>query len=134
MKIETRDTAGKVNGYILPLWSALEHPELRPDQVYVTAIAPHTRKGPHLHMRRRGLFVCVAGAVAMRIRMRPGCISQSLKPGSGWTIVRPGQACALYNYGDTEALVINMPSPAWSAEDPDEHEVTGWEDPEGWNG
>ena len=35
-------------------------------------------------------------------------------------------------YGDTEALVLNMPSPAWSKEDPDDWPVLNWQDPEGW--
>ncbi len=137
MKIETKDTAGRVNGWVLPLWSALEHPELRPDQVYVTAIAPHSRKGPHLHMKRRGVFYLVGGIVRARYRLpKP---NQSIY--DDWkmrvdarvpVIIEPGIPCALYNYGATEALVINMPSPAWSADDPDEWPVEDWEDPPGW--
>jgi hypothetical protein len=137
MKIETRDTAGKVNGWILPLWSALEQPELRPDQVYVTAIAPHSRKGPHLHMKRRGLFCVVHGRVTIKWRVKESWgefteYSSDVVQGDPVQIMPTGYACALYNYGDTEALVINMPSPAWSADDPDEWPVEDWEDPPGW--
>ncbi len=43
-----------------------------------------------------------------------------------------GIAAAIYNDGDEEALVLNMPSPAWSKEEPDEWPVEGWQDPEEW--
>ena len=39
----TKDSKGKPNGYVLEIWSALVNPELRPDQVYLTAVAPHAR-------------------------------------------------------------------------------------------
>lgn len=54
--------------------------------------------------------------------------------GQGTLHVPPGYPCALYNYGDTEALVLNMPSPAWSKDDPDECPVEDWKDPEDWHG
>lgn len=135
MKIETKDSDGKVNGWLIPLWNALERPDLRPEQVYVTAIAPRSRKGPHLHMKREGRFYVISGEVLMRGRYADGSYGEAVL-GAGRVvktfIALCGNPCALYNYGDTEALVINMPSPAWSAEDPDDHPVTDWKDPEGW--
>lgn len=130
MKIETKDTEGRVNGWLCPVWSALDNPELRPDQVYLTAIAPHTRKGPHLHKVRRGCFMVISGSVTIWSRRRDGKYSEST--GERLTVVPPGWACALYNHGDTEALVLNLPSPAWSKEQPDEWPVVDWKDPEGW--
>ena len=134
MKIQTKDTEGRPNGYIIPIWSAMDRPELRPDQVYVTAIAPRTRKGPHLHLNRRGFFTVISGGeVLVRQIIMTGNYAQiALKPGDGFTVISAGLPCALYNYGDTEALVLNLPSPAWSAEDPDEHPVLNWQDPEDW--
>lgn len=134
MKIETRDTEGRPNGWILPCWSALEHPEWRPEQVYVTAIAPHARKGPHLHQVRRGMFVCLTGNVLIRWINHLGSYRQTpLAPDAGGPfIVKAGMSCALYNRGSREALVLNMPSPAWSKEDPDDWPVENWEDPPGW--
>lgn len=133
MKIETKDTAGVPNGWLLPVWNSGERPDLRPDQVYVTAIAPGCRKGPHLHMKRRGMFACVAGSVRIvyvdSVNKR---WSAELVPGSAPFVVNPGSPCALYNFGETEALVINMPSPAWSKEQPDDWPVEFWTDPEGW--
>jgi hypothetical protein len=42
------------------------------------------------------------------------------------------RCAALSNYGSTEALIVNMPAPAWTPESPDEWPVEGWTDPEGW--
>jgi mannose-6-phosphate isomerase-like protein (cupin superfamily) len=130
MKIPTKDTEGRPNGWLMPIWNALDSPHLRPDQVYVTAIAPHARKGPHLHMRRRGYFTVLTGEITISCPQSFGTVT--CKPGWPPVFVAAGNSCALYNYGDTEALVLNMPSPAWSAENPDDHPVTDWKDPEDW--
>lgn len=133
MKIPTKDTEGRDNGWICPVWNALEHPELRPEQVYVTAIAPRSRKGPHLHMKRRGLFFVISGKVViMAVYPGVGVKHTTMEPGDNGVIVNSGAPCALYNYGDTEALVLNLPSPAWSKENPDDWPVEGWKDPEDW--
>jgi len=131
MKIETFDKDGVSTGYLIPIWNALERPDLRPEQVYVTAIAPHTRKGAHLHKVRRGCFMVISGSVTIRSRSRDGKYSES--DGEQLTVVPPGCACALYNHGDTEALVLNLPSPAWSKDQPDEWPVENWQDPPDWS-
>ena len=136
-KIPTKDSAGNPNGFILPVWNALDNPELRPEQVYVTAIAPRSRKGPHLHRVRRGLFKVIVGQIELRDRggfgqPPDGYWSHLLNPDVEPFFIRPGVPCALYNYGDTEALVLNMPSPAWGAEQQDDWPVNDWLDPEDW--
>ena len=35
-------------------------------------------------------------------------------------------AACLYNDGDGDAMVLNLPSPAWSKDQPDEWPVEGW--------
>ncbi len=134
MKILTTDPqTGLYNGYLVEIWSALQRPELQPAQVYLTAVAPHSRKGPHLHMVRRGLFCCVSGNVRIVRRNDTGMyLARSIGSDSQPVEVPPGIACAIYNYGDEEALVLNMPAPAWSKEEPDEWPVEGWQDPADW--
>ncbi len=133
MKIPTLDAAGAANGHVQTIWSELTDPALRPAQVYVTAIAPGARKGPHLHRVRRGMFACVAGRVLIRTQWQQNGVTIYadfwLEPGSDPVHVEPGTPAALYNVGDGEALVVNMPAPAWSKEEPDEHPVEVWEDP-----
>ncbi len=132
-RIETKDTSGNVNGWLLPIWNALEEPELRPQQVYATTITPHMRKGPHLHMKRRGYFACVKGSAVIAIRLAPDSyVMSKIGPGDEPVFVPATYPCALYNYGCEEAILINLTSPAWSEDEPDEHPVTGWEDPDEW--
>lgn len=132
-RIITRDTEGRENGWLIPVWNSLEAPNLRPDQVYVTSVAPGCRKGPHLHMMRRGYFFVVSGIAGARLSADSIDYRDfALTPGMLFH-VQPGTACAFYNYSArTNAVLINMPSPAWSPTQPDEWPVTKWKDPEDW--
>lgn len=67
-KIPTKGADGSENGYVVPIWNANEQPSLRPDQVYLTVVAPHLSKGPHLHKKRRGRFCCIKGNVRIVTR------------------------------------------------------------------
>ena len=128
MKIPTKGPDGQPNGWLLPLWNVNDAPELRPEQVYVTAVAPHSQKGPHCHRVRRGLFVCIKGDVRIVLRANGAYKTHQLgeRFGYGLLCVSPGVPACIYNDGDTEALVINLPAPAWSAEQPDEWPVEEW--------
>jgi hypothetical protein len=111
------------------IWSVLMNPELRPAQVYLTAAIPHSRKGPHLHHKRRGVFICVKGNVRIVQKLDYVHVEMTgVDHDYAQVVVSPGIETAIYNDGDTEALVLNMPSPAWSKEDPDEWPVEGWID------
>ena len=128
MRIPTTDEDGIPNGYVVTVWNANERPELRPDQVYVTAIAPHSHKGPHLHKVRRGMFCCIKGNV--RLVTRAGKVYSSVTIGEDRkypvAVIPAGVPACIYNDSDTEALVLNMPSPAWSADALDEWPVEDW--------
>jgi hypothetical protein len=126
MKIETKGSDGKINGYLVPIWNVLDGPPV--DQVYLTVISPFTVKGPHLHMKRRGLFKVILGTVHLVIRTSQGVyISTVVDEEDDPIPVSPGVPAALYNEGDGFAYVLNMPSPAWRPDDQDEHEVKNWE-------
>jgi dTDP-4-dehydrorhamnose 3,5-epimerase-like enzyme len=128
MKIQTFDAAGKPNGYLIPIWNFNDDPYRQPDQVYLTTVAPHSVKGPHLHKKRRGLFCCIRGNVRIVQRFRDNYIELRSGDDIGHQLIHvtAGTPAAIYNDGDEEALVINMPSPAWSADDPDEWPVEDW--------
>ena len=121
---------------MLPVWNVSNHPDLRPDQVYVTAVAPHSSKGPHLHHIRRGLFCCIKGNVRV-VKRTPLNIkrkrSRSIRQhfsgddhNHALIEVPTGVAACIYNDGAEEALVLNMPSPAWSKDMHDENVVEDW--------
>lgn len=124
-RIETKDANGKYNGWLATLWHVDQGPKI--EQVYITAVAPGCMKGPHRHERRRGLFYLISGS---------GCIVMRDWSGKYWRrdtehlhgfIVPPGYACALYNTGDVDAIFLNMPSPPWRENEPDDHPVEGWD-------
>jgi mannose-6-phosphate isomerase-like protein (cupin superfamily) len=126
--IPTKDTEGNPNGYLHLLWNALDQPEMRPEQVYLTVIAPGACKGPHLHYKRRGWFHAIQGhAVIVR-----GGIEFEMRPGSAPVEVLHGVPCCIYNLGIGEAALINMPSPAYDPNDPDEHVPENWQHPDWW--
>lgn len=129
MKIETRGADGRLNGYLIPIWNALEDPGLRPEQVYLTVVAPGAVKGPHLHKARRGFFRCIKGNVRIVTRRADG-VYVAFMSGEDFhyapVVVMPGTPAAIYNDGDVEAFVLNMPSPAWSRSEPDEWPVEDW--------
>lgn len=130
MKIPTLGEDGQPNGWVLPIWNANTQPDMRPDQVYVTAVAPHRQKGPHLHKIRRGVFCCIKGNVRIVIRHAQGDEYQTFESGEAhdylWLEVPPGVVACIYNDGDEEALVLNLPSPAWSPDAQDENPVENW--------
>jgi dTDP-4-dehydrorhamnose 3,5-epimerase-like enzyme len=131
-KIETRDASGRSNGFLIPIYNVNEpfvDPAQRPQQVYCTVVAPGTVKGPHLHMRRWGLFTCILGDVDIVVRVGPDryeTYSSGEQHDFRTVQVPAGLAAALVNRGDIPAYVLNMPSPAWQAHDQDDHPVEGW--------
>jgi len=127
MRIQTKDADGNVNGWILPIWNCRES-GYRPDQVYVTVVNPDCSKGPHLHQKRTGFFACIQGNVVIITRKdgtyeehRLGAYNahEPLK-------VEPGTACQIVNHMGEPAILLNMPSPSWSADEPDEWSVEDW--------
>ena len=134
MIIPTKDQQGNPNGYLHLLWNANEQPDMRPDQVYLTVIAPGCCKGPHLHYKRRGWFHVIKGEVAVRVetRLADPYIDKRLVCRGDWISVPAGYGCCLYNIGQGEAWVVNMPSPAYDPNDPDEHVPEHWQHPDWW--
>ena len=126
MKIETKDPQGRVNGWLLPVWNSTDGPKI--DQVYLTVISQGMMKGPHLHNVRRGYFKVLKGAVLLVWRYPEDVYHQlALGVTSNPCIVSSGVPAAFYNRGLGDAYVLNMPSPAWSKDEPDEWPVENWD-------
>jgi len=125
-KIVTKGFDGNPNGYLIPIYNIHESPinkQQQPCQVYLTVVAPQTVKGPHLHMVRWGLFTCIKGNVKIITKTSLGYEEYfSGEDYSYQTVQVPaGLPAALQNQGGDEAFVLNMPSPAWSPENQDDH-------------
>jgi dTDP-4-dehydrorhamnose 3,5-epimerase-like enzyme len=128
-QIITRDSQGEVNGFLVPIFNARENSlaaAQHPQQVYLTVVAPGKIKGPHLHLKRWGLFTCIKGNGRIVVRTENGY--EEFKSGEAYeyaTIQVPaGVPAALQNIGDMDAYFLNMPAPAWAVDDQDEHPVS----------
>jgi dTDP-4-dehydrorhamnose 3,5-epimerase len=128
-KIVTKNSVGNPNGWLVPIFNVYDgliNEAQHPRQVYLTVIACREIKGPHLHMKRWGLFICIRGNA--KIVVRTGNGYEEYLTGEDYefaTIQVPaGVPAALQNIGDQEAYIINMPSPAWHIDDQDEHPVS----------
>ena len=127
-RIETKSNDGVTNGYLIPIYNDHESPiskEQRPCQVYLTVVAPGAVKGPHLHMKRWGLFTCIKGNIKIVVRTPNGYKEFFSGENHGYQTVQvpAGWPSALQNQGNIEAFVLNMPSPAWTPDDQDDHPV-----------
>lgn len=125
----TRNTAGDPNGWLVPIYNLHDGfvaPENQPHQVYLTVCDVGEIKGPHLHLKRWGFFTCIRGNIRVVARTDQGYEHHfSGQDYQFATIEVPaGVPSALQNIGDEPAYIINTPSPAWRADDRDEHEVT----------
>ena len=121
--IVTKNAQGVPNGFLIPLMNVHEgfvRPEQWPQQVYCTVAHPGEVKGPHLHMKRWGLFTCIRGNIRIVVRVE-GRYQEFLSGedhGFATVQVPAGVPNALANIGDCDAYILNMPSPAWQKEDP----------------
>jgi len=128
-KIITKNSEGRSNGWLVPIFNVYD--ELldegqHPRQVYLTVISPGEIKGPHLHLKRWGLFTCIRGNAKIVVRTEKGY--EEYLTGENYEFatvqVPAGVPAALQNIGDEEAYMLNMPSPAWHIDDQDEHPVS----------
>lgn len=125
-RITTRDTTGQINGFLVPIYNIHEAffvPGQEPQQVYLTTVAPHSSKGPHLHYIRAGFFTCIKGNV--RIVVKVDNEYQEYYSGEAFNYcsveILPGVPALIQNLSDEDAFVLNMPCPAWTPEMNDEH-------------
>lgn len=142
MKIPTKNN-GVSNGWIIPVWNALTS-DYRPSQVYVTAVLPGARKGPHLHRKRHGMFCCISGNADIITRVTKELTDKTCtNPGHEYIYKRhadlgfdhrlvsvpPGMVAEIIEKSGSSnpTLLINMPTPGWAENDQDEHEVLDWE-------
>lgn len=131
-KIVTKDSNNDVNGFLVPIFNIHDNfldADRLPKQVYLTVVSPGAVKGPHLHMKRWGLFTCIKGDIKVVVKI-DGTYEEyfSGERHSFASIQIPaGSPAAIQNIGEIDAYVLNMPSPAWHPDDQDEHSVEGWE-------
>lgn len=125
-KFITKDADGERNGYLIPIYNINEgffDSGKEPQQVYLTTVAPGKVKGPHLHYIRTGFFTCIKGNV--RVILKHNGNYTTFYSGEDFDYlsieVPTGVPAAVQCIGDEEAMMLNMPNPAWTPEMNDEH-------------
>jgi len=127
-KILTRDGKGNINGFLIPIYN--NHDDFiqdsnSPKQVYLTVCDPGQIKGPHLHMKRWGFFTCIRGNIRIIVQSKDGY--ETYFSGEDYEFatveVPAGTPAAIQNIADEPSYILNTPSPAWHADDQDEHPV-----------
>ena len=135
-KFVTYNHVQQSNGYLVPLYNvhdgffALGQ---EPQQVYLTVVAPGCIKGPHLHFIRTGYFTCIKGNVRIVVKI-DGKYQEYLSGEDHEYLsveIPRGVPAALENIGNSDAFVLNMPTPAWTPQMNDEHSAD-FSDYEGW--
>lgn len=125
-KIPTYSEKGEENGYLIPIYNINENfHEIgnEPKQVYLTVIKAGMRKGPHLHYIRTGFFTCIKGNIKLTVKIDENYKEfYSGEDHEYLSIIVPnGIPAVIENIGKIDALVVNMPSPAWTPVMNDEH-------------
>jgi dTDP-4-dehydrorhamnose 3,5-epimerase len=128
-RIITKNKEGRPTGWLVPIFNVHDGmigPQQHPQQVYLTVIAPGEIKGPHLHLKRWGLFTCIRGNAKIVVRTENGYEEYSTGEDYEYATIQvpAGVPAALQNIGPGEAYMLNMPSPAWHIDDQDEHSVS----------
>jgi len=125
----TKNKKGRSNGWLLPIFNVhdgLIDMAQYPHQVYLTVIAPREVKGPHLHLKRWGLFTCIRGNAKIVVREETGYEEYFTGEDHKFATIQvpAGMPAALQNIGTEEAYMLNMPSPAWHVDEQDDHPVS----------
>lgn len=128
-KIVTYNRHGSHNGYLIPIFNVHDgfiDPEQYPRQVYLTVVSPGEIKGPHVHLKRWGLFTCIRGNGKVVVHTDSGYEEYFTGDDYDYATIQvpAGIPAALVNVGDVDAFFLNMPAPAWHLDDQDEHPVS----------
>ncbi len=118
--IVTKDAQGVPNEFLVPLMNVRERlvrPEQWPQQACCTVDHAGEVKGPHLHLKRRGLFTRIRGNIRIvaRVDGRHEEAFSGEDHGFATGHVPAGIPNALVNIGDCDAYILpRVPSGAMS--------------------
>lgn len=125
-KFVTKGEDGAANGYLVPLYNIHDgffETGREPQQVYLTTVLPGKVKGPHLHFIRTGFFTCIKGNVRIVLKREDKYETYLSGEDHEYLSVEipTGVPAAVQCLGDEEAMILNMPNPAWTPDMNDEH-------------
>lgn len=124
--VKTRDQKGMTNGSLLEIASSLDSWSrfLAQAQVYLTTLKPKMKKGFHWHHKKTSQITCLRGSVVMGVwdgkKMREHKLSGQ-KPVT--FRIPKNHALGFYNYGNEEAWLLNLCSPPYDPNDPEQEDL-----------
>jgi|GEM_PF-1536725 len=135
-KIITKDkNTNEPNGIFLPIWRSWDSKyNIKPDMVYVSTIPRGSYKGPHLHKKRTGYISVLTGRAALVFKTGNKYEEIIVSAEEPKTIeVPPNTGFLSINIGEDTCMILNICSPAWHPEDPDnytddftDYEINKW--------
>ena len=90
-------------------------------QVYLTSLFPGKKKGFHLHNKKESQLTCIKGKVIIAIwdgKNIEELVLDADKPVA--VRVPKGQAICFYNPGPEQAYILNLCSPPYDPNDPEQ--------------
>lgn len=124
--MRTKDLAGKDNGWLLEIASTKDRWSKFLDnaQVYATSVASGTKKGFHLHHKKEIQVTCIKGNLAMAVWDGTKMYEFNIGENNPVTVRVPKEHATCYhNFGPDEAIVINLCSPPYDPNDPEQEDV-----------
>ena len=124
--VKTRDLGGGDNGWLMEIassrdgWSRF----LNNAQVYLTVLNPGKKKGFHLHHKKENQLTCVRGKVVVAIWDGNRIEEISLDADKPITVRVPKeQAICFYNPTMDTAYILNLCSPSYDPNDPEQEDL-----------
>lgn len=128
-KIPTKDSTGKLNGWMMPLYKKTD--DLFRDYdlrfIYASSIAAGDSKGPHLHLKRECRLVSISGNAVLTVRRNNQYEKIILDADAPeFVVIKAGDPFSISNPGAEDAVVLNLANHIWTIDDQDNHEVEDW--------
>lgn len=125
--VTTRDLAGQENGWLMEIASSSDGWSRFLDnaQVYLTVLEPGKKKGFHLHRKKENQFTCITGKVIMAVWGGNKISEEIILDSQNSVTVRvpKKQAICFYNPGTEDAYILNLCSPPYDPEDPEQEDL-----------
>jgi dTDP-4-dehydrorhamnose 3,5-epimerase-like enzyme len=124
--VTTKDSGGQENGWLMEVASSRDgwNRFLDNAQVYVTILLPGKKKGWHLHHKKASQLTCIKGKVVIAIWDGKNIEELVLNANKPVTVRVPKeQAICFYNPGPEEAYILNLCSPPYDPQNPEQEDL-----------
>lgn len=130
-RVVTTDFSGGDNGLLVEIASTRDEWSkfLNNAQIYMTTLLPKMRKGWHLHHKKENQVTCIKGKVILGVWDGKEIEEFRLDALEPLTVRIPKEhALCFYNPGGEEAYILNLCSPPYDPQDPEQEEIDlAWE-------